>query len=105
MDVAAIRLQVQDGIADELARAVIGDIASTGDLDQVDVPPGKLGRRSRRPLSSRALDRAGAPLAGQVPGSLGAGLQFLLDRGQELIRNRPVDQTVIEAESQIGAKP
>ena len=36
VDVSAIRLEVEDGIADELARAVVGDVAAAPRLAQLD---------------------------------------------------------------------
>ena len=36
MDVAAIRIQIDDRIADELARPVVGDVAAAAGLEDLD---------------------------------------------------------------------
>ena len=83
--VAAIRIEVDDRIADELTRAVIGDVAAAPGLDELDAPRGSASgvssdvrsivprldaeRDDRRMLQEQQLiaDRAGFSLLDQLP--------------------------------------
>ena len=54
MDVAPVRLQQEDGIADQLSRAVVGDVATAARLVQFDAAPREFVGRDEKVGAARA---------------------------------------------------
>ena len=83
MQVAAVSLEIDDRIADELPGPVERDVAATLDLEQLDPPRREqLGRREEVPLLRRAAERDHRRMLDEQQ-------HVLLDRRRRCARARP----------------